>query len=243
MTALEAWWSPWRQAENLLILHVDLRPSPAREERALALLDESEAKRWKKFGSKAARRRYALCRAALRVNLCDRLGCSNRELSFGYLRHGKPFAKVNGAPSGGSFNLSHSGQHGLIGFSCLDSIGVDLEVRTPRRDFDSIGSRIYGPLERRALSTAKDEEKADIFYRLWSLKEALIKALGTGFSLSPSGFEVPQAMIDGERSRLFRFPHLPSELFWLQDLGEPRFAAASACRLAARDAGTSGTLR
>ena len=219
-----------------LILHVDLRPDPGREERAFAVLDDDEQERWSRFVVEGARRRFALCRAALRINLCHRLGCSNRDLSFGYLEHGKPFAKVNGAPSDASFNVSHSGWHGLIGFAKTDGLGVDLEVRVPGRDFDGIGSRVYGPRERHALSAAAGSGKADLFYRLWSLKEALIKALGTGFSLSPSRFEVPRPMIGGKRSAVFRFPHLPSDPFWLEDLGEPRFAAARACRLTAEDA-------
>ena len=231
MTAGDAWWSPWRTAEGSLILHVDLHPDPEREERAFELLDEGERARWKRFVVEGARRRFALCRAALRVNLCDRLGCSNQELSFGYLEHGKPFAMVNGEPSGASFNVSHSGGHGLIGLARQDGLGVDLEVRAPLRDFDGIGGKVYGPRERRALSAATGSEKADLFYRLWSLKEALIKALGTGFSLNPARFEVPLQILEGERSAAFRFPHLPSDPFWLEDLGEPRFAAASAFRL------------
>ena len=237
MTA--AWWSPWREEEGSLILHVDLRPDTGREERAFAVLDGEEQARSNRFVVKGARRQYVLCRGALRINLCHRLGCSNRELSFGYLKHGKPFAKVNGVPSGANFNVSHSGRHGLIGFAARDGLGVDLEVRAPGRDFDGIGSRVYGPRERLALSVAAGSEKADLFYRLWSLKEALIKALGTGFSLSPSRFEVPRPIIEGQRSAVFRFPHLPSDPFWLEDLGEPRFAAACAYRLTAKDAGPS----
>ena len=231
MNASGAWWAPWREDGRSVILHVDLRPDAGREARAYAVLDEDEQARWNRFVVKGARRQYALCRAALRINLCHRLGCSNRELSFGYLEHGKPFAKVNGVPSGSSFNVSHSGRHGLIGFANRDGLGVDLEMRTPGRDFDGIGSRVYGPRERLALSAAAGRRKADLFYRLWSLKEALIKALGTGFSLSPSRFEVPRPMIEGERSAVFRFPHLPSEPFRLEDLGERRFAAACAYRL------------
>ena len=232
MTISDAWWSPWREDAGSLILHVDLRPDRDREARAVEFLDEEERARWKRFLHKGARRQYALCRAALRINLCERLGCSNRELSFGYLEHGKPFAKIGGAPSAASFNVSHSGHHGLIGFAKVDGLGVDLEVRTPGRDFDGIGERVYGPTERRALSAAAGSGKADLFYRLWSLKEALIKALGTGFSLSPAGFEVPLQMLEGDRAAEFHFPHLPSEPFWLEDLGESRFAAASAYRLA-----------
>ena len=232
----DAWWKPWRETDGSRILHVDLGPDPDRERRALALLDRAERARWQRFLVKGARRQYALCRAALRINLCERLGCRNRELSFGYLEHGKPFAQVNGAPAEVSFNVSHSGRHGLIGFAQRDEFGVDLEVRTPGRDFDGIGSSVYGPREQRALAAAAGPDKAVLFYRLWSLKEALIKAVGTGFSLSPSGFEVPKPMLEGEPSAVFRFPHRPSDAFWLEDLGEPRFAAARAYRLPAEAA-------
>ena len=227
----DPWWSPWRKFEGLLILHVDLRPDQEREARAVDLLDDAERRRWDRFLVHRAARQYSLCRAALRVNLCERLGCANRELSFGYLQHGKPFAKVNGTPSPISFNVSHSGMHGLIGFAKHDDLGVDLEERALDRDFDGIASGVYGPVERRALSAAAGSEKADLFYRLWSLKEALIKALGTGFSLSPARFEVPRPMLDGERSGDFRFPHAPSDRWRLVDLGEPRFAAAMAHRV------------
>ncbi len=227
----DAWWNPWHETDGSLILHVDLGPDPDREQQALALLDRDEQARWKRFLVKEAQRQYALCRAALRINLCERLGCRNRELSFGYLEHGKPFAKVNGAPADVSFNVSHSGQHGLIGFAQRDEFGVDLEVRTPGRDFDGIGSSVYGPREQLVLAAAAGHDKAVLFYRLWSLKEALIKALGTGFSLSPYRFEVPRPMLEGEQSAVFRFPHRPSDAFWLEDLGEPRFAAARAYRL------------
>ena len=230
-THRDPWWSPWHEGEGALILHVDLRSDEGRERRALSLLDDDERRRGDRFVVKGARRRFSLCRAALRINLAERLGCTNDELSFGYLEHGKPFAKVNGTPSPVSFNVSHSGSNGLIGFAEREGLGVDLEERAPDRDFDGIGSRVYGPAEQRALTAARGHRKADLFYRLWSLKEALIKALGTGFSLNPARFEIPPAMLGGARSSMFRFPHAPSERWWLMDLGEARFAAAMAYRL------------
>ncbi len=241
MTPVESsWWSPWREAEGSLILHVDLRPDEDREARAVELLDEEERPRWNRFLVKRAKRQFSLCRAALRINLCERLGCSNQDLSFGYLEHGKPFARVKGRRPPVNFNVSHSGEHGLIAFGEHDQLGVDVEVRVSRDDFDGIGKRVYGQAERRALESAEGKAKLRLFYRLWSLKEALIKALGTGFSLSPSRFEVPPAILSGERAAEFRFPHAPADAFWLEDLGEPRFAAASAYRLPARDALPSG---
>lgn len=62
------------------------------------------------------------------------------------------------------------------------------------------------------------EANAALFYRLWTLKEALIEALlHTGFSLDPSRFEVPRPILEGERSAAFRVPRRPFDSFWLED--------------------------
>ena len=228
------WWSPWRESEGAIVLHVDLTPDADREAEAVSLLDRAETERWRGFLSQRARREFALCRAALRVSLSERLGCADRELSFDRLEHGKPVAKVAGRPVDAGFNVSHSGRHGLIAIGGHDCLGVDVEERVPRRDLAGIGSLVYGPAERRLLGNAAGRERVHLFYRLWSMKEALIKALGTGFSLNPSRFEVPEAILNGARSSDFRFPHSPESPWRLHDLGETRFAAALAYRLPSR---------
>ena len=228
------WWSPWREVEGVVVLHVDLRPDAEREAFAFGLLDDAEKARWRRFVVDRARRQLALCRAALRIELSERLGCSNRELAFDYLEHGKPVAKVKGRRAPGGFNVSHSGRHGLIAFAEQDWLGVDVEERIPKRDLDGIGARVYGRSEREMLRAAVGTQKVHLFFRLWSMKEALIKALGTGFSLNPSRFEVPEPMLRGVRSGAFRFPHAPAKAWRLHDLGEPRFAAALAYRLPSR---------
>ena len=130
-----------------------------------------------------------------------------------------------------AFNVSHSGRHGLIAIAEHGCLGIDVEERVAQRDLEGIGSMVYGPSERRLLGIAAGGDRVRLFYRLWSMKEALIKALGTGFSLSPSRFEIPGPMLRGARSGVFRFPHLPSQEWRLLDLGERRFAAALAYRL------------
>lgn len=244
MTATrDCWWSPWRDADDVNIVHVDLMPDPDRETGAFALLDDEERARSRRFLSMRARRQFVLCRAALRVILSERLSCANRQLSFGHLEHGKPFATVDDRRAAIGFNVSHSGGHGLIAVAESEWLGVDVEERLPGRDFEGIGSLVYGPTERQSLAHATGIDKVHLFFRVWSMKEALIKALGSGFSLSPSRFEVPGPMLEGARSSLFRFPHAPSDVWKLLDLGEPRFAAALAYRVlssAPRAAATQG---
>lgn len=51
-----------------------------------------------------------LCRGALRIHLCERLGSSNEDLSFGHPEHGKPFARVGGAASDANSSVRDSGE-------------------------------------------------------------------------------------------------------------------------------------
>ena len=168
--------SLWCEVEGVAIHHMDLTADAVREEQAFVLLDDEEKMRWRRFPTAAPRRRFALCRAAARRVLAERLGCSNRQLSFGKGRHGKPFALVDGECAPGSFNVSHSGGHGLIAVGSREHLGVDVEERAPGRDLDGIGSMVFGPTEQRVLALAAGSRKLRIFYRLWTMKEALIKA-------------------------------------------------------------------
>ena len=184
--------------------------------------------RWRKFEHPGARRRFSLCRAALRSILCDALGCDNKCLTFGELQHGKPFALVNNAPVSISFNVSHSGGHGLIAIAPDGRLGVDIEERTRRRDFDRLIEAAFGQREQPALKLERARGEFQLFFKLWTLKEALIKALGTGMSLDPATFEAPASMRYGAAASVYRFPHLPTIEWRVEDLGTDEFAAAIA---------------
>ena len=82
--------------------------------------------------------------------------------------------------------------------------------------------------EQAELALKRGCDKVHLFFSLWTIKEALIKALGKGFSLDVSGFEVPLAMRRGVVTSTFRFPEMPSVRWRLENLGNERFAAAIA---------------
>ncbi len=191
-------------------------------------LDEQEQARWRRYQHAGARRRFALCRAALRVMLCDQLGCRNEQLTFGAAQYGKPFALVQGIPASVSFNVTHSGNHGLIAFAPTGRLGVDIEERVSRRDLDRLITTVLGPAEQAELALARGYHKLHVFFSLWTMKEALIKALGRGFSLDPSRFEIPLDMCRSAKTSIFQFPHLPTIKWRLENLGTEHFAAAIA---------------
>ena len=126
-----------------------------------------------------AAERYVVTRSLVRAVLGERLGVSPRDLRVSRTDTGKPVVS-----QGMHFNLSHSGDLILLAMSDQRPVGVDIERR---REVVKVGA-----LTRRWLSAAEKTEVArlrergadesDAFLRVWSLKEAQLKALGVGIS-------------------------------------------------------------
>jgi len=224
----QALWRPFRKVDCTTVVHVDLTPDPSRELLALAWLDDEELARRQRFVHPRPLRQFTLCRAVLRELLCHRLGCRNDRLSFATGTYGKPFALVGGSPAPIAFNVSHGGRHGLIALAPSGRIGVDVEERTARRDMDEDIRLLFAPGERARLKTVCGLRKVDLFYRLWTVKEALVKASGAGLSLDTTGFEIPPAIYAGAGSGLFSFPGASGEVWRLERLGNANFEAALA---------------
>ena len=233
------WWSPYLVSGNVAVVRVDLTPNTVREENSLAWLDAVELERSARYLSEP-RRRFILCRAALRALLCSELGCRNGQLSFQESDFGKPFALVDGQPVAIGFNLSHSGDHGLVAMGRGERLGIDVEAIVPRRHLESLIEAVMGPDERAELSHLSGQARLRQFFRLWTCKEALIKALGTGFSTNISGFQVPFNIRQGESIGAFRFPHLPAVTWRLEDISTEVFAAALVRELPSKGAKPSG---
>ena len=222
----ECWWCAWHRIGSTSVVHVDLTPCARRERQARTRLDPEEERRRQLFRSVRRRREFSLCRAALRAIVCQRLGCPNQDLTFGLSPHGKPFALVDGIRAPVSFNVSHSGLHGLIAVASAGRIGVDVEVRLARPDLAGTIHAIMSPHETRRLAGSPNAETDYQLYRMWTLKEALAKAVGWGLSLDLTGVSLPSAMLDGKRIGELRLPHDPATRWRIEDLGTPRYAAA-----------------
>ena len=116
---------------------------------------------------------------------------------------------------------------------------MDVEERTPRRNLNDDIRLLFAPGERAELEAADGDRRTDLFYRLWTLKEAVLKAAGLGLALDTAGFEIPRALYRGapegeatpqlrERCRDFRLPGAPGVAWRLEPLEDVRFAAALA---------------
>ena len=228
LSTVKPWWSLIGRIGDTDVFHVDLSPNSAKEHEAFQWLDNRERSRRDRLLSPGPRRRFTLCRAALRALLCSKLECQNHVLGFGAAYYGKPFAIVRGNPQSISFNVSHSNSHGLIAFSLGGRLGVDVEDLVPRRNLEMLVESAFTSAERSDLNSAIGTEKWRLFSRLWTIKEALIKATGMGLSLDMSTFEVPPAIRRGAANAVFTFPQAPSVLWRVETICNKDYCAAIA---------------
>ena len=100
----------------------------------------------------------------------------SRDTKITYGKHGKP--SLADYPDI-FYNISHS--DGISACMIGESeCGIDCEkVRSYR---PKVAKRVFSEKEKALLESATGRERDLIFFRLWTLKEAYIKALGTGLS-------------------------------------------------------------
>jgi len=85
----------------------------------------------------------------------------------------------DGTPSAIFISLSHSGTHLAVAATAVGPIGIDIELAKPRRDLAGIAEAAFGQTERRRC----ERDGPNGFYRIWTLREAIAKALGTGLAM------------------------------------------------------------
>lgn len=90
------------------------------------------------------------------------------------------------SPAGVFFNLSHSGGWTVVALSDGE-VGVDVQQVRP---VDAgVAKRFFTDGERRQIEAAGDGA-TELFYRIWTVKEAYLKALGTGLNRPLNSFSV-----------------------------------------------------
>ena len=184
------------------LYHLDMdQPSRDDCDRLLDDLVADEVERANRFHRDLHRRRFILGRAALRGLLSAIAGCHPAQLPLRYTPAGKPFLAA-----GPSFNVSHSEQHLFIGLARDGALGVDVEVKTTMPDVLSLAATQCSRDERRVLMDLSAAEQSAAFLRLWTRKEALLKAYGTGLCLPLQQLSME---IVSHRGNLFRASSLP----------------------------------
>lgn len=147
------------------------------------LLSSPERERCGRFVFEEDRRRYRLAHTMKRRLLGQFLSLSPHSLRFSEGPAGKPFLAET---SSLHFNLSHSGDWVALAFCREMEIGVDVEQGS-LQDVQSMVPMVFHPNELQALGGAPD---LNGFYRTWTLKEAISKAMGSGLGSDFASLEL-----------------------------------------------------
>jgi 4'-phosphopantetheinyl transferase len=159
--------------EDVRVWLIDVR----REQPAVDVLSAEERHRAERFRFEADRRRYVVAHARLREVLAAFLGADPAALQFDAGQHGKPSLRDSEI----EFSLSHSGDLVAIAVSPRQPVGIDVERITTRANLLEVAGDAFNAAERAWLYAQPDTDRA--FFRLWTIKEAAMKADGTGLGL------------------------------------------------------------
>lgn len=142
-------------------------------------LDDAERVRLARLQRAEDRALFALAHAALRDVLARSLGVAARSVHIDHDGRGKPRLAASHACDL-RFNLAHAGRSVLIGLARERELGVDIEAVIAHDDLRAVAEQVYSPDERRALDACPAAACTDLFYTLWTRKEACLKAWGCG---------------------------------------------------------------
>ncbi len=112
-------------------------------------------------------------------------GLNPRETRLEYGTNGK--ASVAGRPDI-HFNLTHSGDY-AAGVCGVSPVGIDIEGIGVMKE--KVARRFFHEGEYRYLEQIEDgQQKQEVFFRLWVLKESFMKVTGLGMGLALNAFEI-----------------------------------------------------
>ena len=146
-------------------------------------------------------------------------GFETGELSLGRNEYGKPMIHNLDI----HFNISHSGEWVICAVD-KSEIGVDIESYRPIET--KIADRFFSEKELLFINRCKEEDyRYEVFFKIWTLKESYIKAIGKGFSCPFNGFSC--LPLDDGRSIEFNSLNesLPIKKFKMIDI-DPRCSCA-----------------
>jgi 4'-phosphopantetheinyl transferase len=151
--------------------------APPEQFAAVLALDERD--RAARFAFERDRRAFVVVRGVLRILLGRYVRRDPEVLRFGQRPRGKLYL-VAEPDFGLRFNVSHSGELGLLAFARDREVGIDVQLESSDRDLQALAEHSFTADEQAMLRGLPVRDQAGAFFASWVRKEALVKATGEG---------------------------------------------------------------
>lgn len=160
-------WSAW---------YADLEPNFPYYSEQLSREEMLKAAGYKKSTDS---RHYILRHGMVRAVLGYYLGRDPGKIQFMQGMNGKPALDPENSSSDIRFSLSRTGERVCLGITRKSDIGLDIVKVQTRYPFFAIESYLFTPGEKEWIAQGAPDRRAIRFFRIWSLKEALLKVTGS----------------------------------------------------------------
>lgn len=168
---------------ELHVWRILLDPSPTELARLRTDLAADEIARADRFIFERHRNRFIAGRGALRAILGNYLGIAAEQLRFTYEPLGKPLVEPAQNQAGLQFNFSNSHTLGmLVVGQHVPQLGIDVEFLRHVDNLRGLAERFFDPAEAAAVMAQSGSAQQATFFRLWTRKEAFLKAVGKGLT-------------------------------------------------------------
>jgi len=176
---------------HLWLRKLELGAAPA--DAAVSVLGPDERARAERFRRDDDRRRFILRHAHLRDVLARYLKTSPADVPLEAKLHQPPRLDAGDLSAALRFSLSSSGDHSAVALAWRRPVGVDIEQIADDVEISAVAKAVFSQRERQALEAAPEFRRRAIFFRIWTRKEAYVKARGTGLTRDLGAFDVMRA--------------------------------------------------
>ena len=109
-------------------------------------------------------------------------------------KNGKPYLFGQNENTAVHFNLSNSNNIAAYAFSKMKDIGIDIEKIRPIPDMMDIAANNFTEKENVLIAQCDTDSRSDMFYRIWTRKEAVLKAQGVGLLVPLDSVDVSMSI-------------------------------------------------
>jgi 4'-phosphopantetheinyl transferase len=152
------------------------------EKKYYSWLSEGEKGRAHRLRPEPVKARFINAHGVVREILGRYLHQPAEKIEFDATLSGKPILSGESAiiDPGLYFNLSHSEDLLVLAVSQGFELGIDVERIKAEIDHTAISGHFFAPEEMDWLRSLAPENQVEAFYRIWTCKEAVLKADGSG---------------------------------------------------------------
>ncbi len=155
----------------------------------LPVLSANEINRMREYYFYKDQIKFGIRQYYLKKILSTYLKEKPENIIVGYQKYSKPFL-MRKDQSYLKFNTSHSNKIVIYAFSLDNEVGIDIEKYNTKINVIGMSEKYFSQSERSVLDTVSTNLKIDLFYNIWTCKEAYLKYHGYGLNVATKSFSI-----------------------------------------------------